>query len=173
MQKISELQNSNFTFLTLKLFFPYSKGHGVIVKLYDVEEGALKLNDCVEFIGIVSLDPSLASQFGTTKNVDEFLQPEMEAKNPPPSLIPRLHVLKFQKLVHNNPYLVQNPETVCWEEIRRCRDELHALMTHLLLGDSVAAEFMICHLMSGIYTRKDGLCLGKSSLNLFSVPAIG
>ena len=149
---------------------PKSQGHGVIVKLYDVEEGTLKLNDCVEFIGIVSLDPLLAAQNGT-KNVDEFMQPEIEAKNPPPSLIPRLHVLKFQKLVHNNPYLVQNPTaTVCWEEIRRCRDELHALLTHLLLGDSVAAEYMICHLMSQIYTRKDGLCLGKSSLNLFSVP---
>ena len=161
--KVSPVRNS------LNFPIPNSQGHGVIVKLYDVEEGALKLNDCVEFIGIVSLDPLLAQN--GNKNVDEFMQPEIEAKNPPPSLIPRLHVLKFQKLIHNNPHLGQDPaSTVCWEEIRRCRDELHALLTPLLLGDSVAAEYMICHLMSQIYTRKDSLCLGKSTLNLFSVP---
>jgi len=32
----------------------------VIVKLYDLEEGLLSLNDAVEFVGILSMDPLLS-----------------------------------------------------------------------------------------------------------------
>ena len=32
----------------------------MIVKLYEHEEGELSLNDAVEFIGILSMDPNLA-----------------------------------------------------------------------------------------------------------------
>ena len=152
---------------SLNLPIPKSKGHGVIVKLYDIEEGVFKLNDVVEFTGIVSLDPILAQE---DKNVDEFMKPEIEAKNPPPSLVPRLHVLKFAKLSHNNPNLPQDLSNTCLEEFYHRRAELLLIFRSLLFGDTVAAEYLICHLLSQIYTRKDSLCLGKFSLNLFNVP---
>ena len=41
----------------------------VIVKLYDVDEGALSLNDAVEFVGILSIDPSLARFESSDENV--------------------------------------------------------------------------------------------------------
>jgi hypothetical protein len=57
-----------------------------------------------------------------------------------------------------------------WEELRRSRDDLHSLFTQLLLGDAIAAEYLLAHLMSKIYTRSNGLCLGKFSLNIFGLP---
>ena len=42
------------------VFDPSGSGQSVIVKLYDHEEGDLSLNDAVEFIGILSMDPNLA-----------------------------------------------------------------------------------------------------------------
>ena len=52
----------------------------------------------------------------------------------------------------------------------RSRDDLHCLFTQLLLGDVIAADYLLAHLMSQIYLRKDGLNLGKFSLNIFGVP---
>jgi hypothetical protein len=46
---------------------------------------------------------------------------------------------------------------------------LHSYLTRILLGDSLAADYLICHLISKIYLRRDVLCLGKFSLNLFQV----
>ena len=39
-----------------------------------------------------------------------------------------------------------------------------------MLGDVIAADYLLAHLMSQIYLRKDGLNLGKFSLNIFGVP---
>ena len=69
------------------------KAKAAIVKVYgDDTDGSFSLNDCYEFVGIVSLDPSLAA-FPTdgTENdvVEQFGQQERLAKSPPPSLVPR------------------------------------------------------------------------------------
>merc|ERR1719411_80627 len=162
---------------TLNLPIPNSKGQAAIVKIYGADDGTFKLNQMVEFIGIVSLDPQLASA-GDDMDTDDvsfqFNKSEIQAKNPPPSLIPRLHVLKYQKLNHSNPSLPKDLSVynACWEELRRSRDELHSMLTTLLFGDSLAAEYLISHLMSRIYHRQDGLCLGKYTLNLFNVPVL-
>jgi len=130
----------------------------------------------VEFIGIVSLSPLLANANSDMDDNDimaQFNKPEMDAKNPPASLIPRLHVIKYTKLCHNNPQLpkeLAGKLLAPWEELRGSRDDLHSLFTQLLLGDAIAAEYLLAHLMSRIYKRKDGLCLGKFSMNIFGVP---
>ena len=49
------------------------------------------------------------------------------------------------------------------------RKELHAILTESLLGDVVAADYLICHLVSRVYMRKDILTLGKLSLNLHNM----
>ena len=58
------------------------------MKLYDVEEGTLKLNDLIDLVGIVSLDPALA-------NMDSSEQADIL---PPPSLVPRLHAVHIKKV---------------------------------------------------------------------------
>lgn len=75
----------------------------------------LLLNDAVEFIGILSMDPQMAqytfsenSAGGGPSEIENFDKKELIARNPPPSLVPRLHVLHYEKLVSGNPLLPFN-----------------------------------------------------------------
>ena len=161
--------------MSLNLPIPGAKGQAAIVKLYDVPEGSFALNDVVEFVGVVSLNPMLVHVPLEGNDVfTQFEQKEMASKNPPASLVPRLHALKYFKLQHNNPLLPLEVDlanrAAIKEEAAACRADLHGMLTKMLLGDTLAADYMICHLISRIYLRRDVLCLGKFSLNLFNVP---
>lgn len=191
--------------MSLNLPIPSPHGKACIVKLYNDPNDAnadakLSVNDTVEFVGIVSLDPSLAMDDSAGATMDandvfaQFSRQEVSAKQPPPSLVPRLHVLAYERLEHCNPLcdraIVRT--TNVQEEAMKCRQELHSLLTNLLMGkfetktvfpnkfynemlinvsgDALAADYLICHLVSKIYLRRDVLTLGKFSLNLFNVP---
>ena len=65
---------------TLNFPIPKSKGQGVIVKVYDVEDGAFKLNEMVEFIGIVSLDPQLG-MLSHIKSLIASIKSKIASKN--------------------------------------------------------------------------------------------
>ena len=157
-------------------------GQAVIVKLYDVPEETFSVNDVVEFVGIISLDPSLAQipLEGSDDMFAEFQQQENAVRNPPASLVPRIHVLHYNKITHSNPLLpaekirfekhINNNLTTIQNDAKNCRKELHAMLEKVLLGDSLAADYLICHLISRIYHRRDVLCLGKFSLNVFNIP---
>ncbi len=62
-------------------------GKAAIVKLYDVPEGEIKLTDLLDIVGVISLDPAMA-----------LSEPNETSIFPPPSLVPRLHVIHFQKV---------------------------------------------------------------------------
>merc|ERR1712111_41020 len=85
---------------------------------------------------------------------------------PPPSLVPRLHVLSFKQLKHTNPLVPQLTMSPIQEV---ARVELHTLLTTCLLGDRLAADYLLLHLISKVYMRKDVLVLGKLSLNLHNM----
>jgi len=140
---------------------PGSNGKAAIVKMYDVKDGDIKLNDMLEVVGVISLDPSLAS---FTEEESDHASPQL----PPPSLVPRIHALYHTKLPHNNPLIPDKP-AMPLEEAADARKELHAILTEALLGDSVAADYLICHLISRVYLRKDILTLGKLSLNIHNM----
>lgn len=61
-----------------------------------------------EFIGILSVDPSLAHH-SLTNNGSEVgnieTVAETKAHHPPPSLVPRLHCVVAHKMGHSNPLL--------------------------------------------------------------------
>ena len=163
----------------LNLPIPHSKAKAAIVKVYGDENFAL--NDCYEFVGIVSLDPSLAAfpTDGTEHDIiQQFGAQERLAKSPPPSLVPRIHVVKHTKIGHGNPLLPEQldlPEESkegLLAEMRESRKVLKDLLTTALLGDEFAAEYLICHLVSMIYIRStsEALTLGKFSLNLHGLP---
>jgi hypothetical protein len=92
----------------------------VIVKVYEnQDENALNrtllLNDAVEFIGILSMDPQIAqhtfnenSAGAGPSEIENFDRKEMIARNPPSSLVPRLHVLHYEKIASGNPLLPFN-----------------------------------------------------------------
>ena len=179
MANASNGPKANTTALNLPL--PSSPGRACIVKVYDMDSGdSVKLNECYEFVGIVSLDPTLAAfpshnteENGLLDPFVEFSQEERLAKSPPPSMVPRLHVIAQHRLDHANPTLpVTLPPSVdnLKQEAFQCRKELHAILSKVLLGDELAADYLICHLVSRIYLRKDVLNLGKLSVNLHNVP---
>ncbi|KTG44829.1 hypothetical protein cypCar_00013327 [Cyprinus carpio] len=55
-------------------------------------------------------------------------------------------------------------------ELASVRAELLTYLTHVLMGDSLAAEYLILHLISNVYSRRDVLPLGKFTLNLSGCP---
>lgn len=81
-----------------------------------------------------------------------------------------------------------------FQNAQQLRDELWLMLTDILVGDTLAADYLICHLISSVYvlhirieitvyrsfdylysnfyryTRQDMLALGKFSLNLSNVP---
>lgn len=150
--------------MNLNLPLPNSQGKAAIIKLYDIPEGDIKINDMLEIVGIVSLDPSLA---GGEDEEEEGMSFSSSPSLPPPSLVPRLHVLNYRVLPHNNPLpLLPSPSDT---ESSQIRAELMAILTESMLGDKLAAEYLLCHLVSGVYLKKDVLVLGKFSLNLHNM----
>lgn len=57
-----------------------------------------------------------------------------------------------------------------FEGIAKSRDLVLSLLTTALLGDQLAAEFTLLHLLSSVHGRTDMMTLGKMSLNLTHCP---
>ncbi|XP_045450712.1 mini-chromosome maintenance complex-binding protein [Melitaea cinxia] len=145
-----------------------------IIKVYEDDEN-LKINDMIEVVGFLSVDPALSGEFASEKN--SLLEPvsETEAEiithNPPPSLVPRLHAVYVKKLDHCNPLIRDsfNQETVL-KDANIARDHLLKALSELLLGDKLAAEYLICHLIACVYLRQDTITLGQFCLNISNLP---
>ncbi|XP_035673341.1 mini-chromosome maintenance complex-binding protein-like [Branchiostoma floridae] len=165
---------------------PGETGPACLVKVYQSSD-SLKLNDVIEFVGVLSIDPALAT-FNTAAGEtatsayedggDMMDIEEQAAHSPPPSLVPRLHAILTNKLVHTNPGLpvdLTTPTavsgiTTLTSEVPQIRQQLCSLLTEALLGDSLAAEYLLLHLISSVYGRRDVVALGKFSLNISGCP---
>ncbi|XP_054877709.1 mini-chromosome maintenance complex-binding protein [Poeciliopsis prolifica] len=168
--------------LDLNFPLPGEKGPSCLVKVYE-DWDRFKLNDTLQVYGILSVSPALSA---LADEKDLFLDPaigldsaaEQRVHSPPASLVPRLHLLHAEQLEHNNPLL---PGAALQEngaflssalgEMAAVRAELLSYFTHVLLGDALAAEFLLLHLLSSVYSRRDVLPLGKFTLNLSGCPA--
>ncbi|NXR90682.1 MCMBP protein, partial [Hypocryptadius cinnamomeus] len=172
--------------LDLNFPLPGEKGPACLVKVYESWE-SFKVNDVLEVFGVLSVDPVL-SIVNSEERDSSTLDPmecmdtaeEQRVHSPPASLVPRIHVILAQKLQHINPLL---PACLNEEESKTCefvsnfmselspvRAELLGFLTHALLGDSLAAEYLILHLISTVYGRRDVLPLGKFTVNLSGCP---
>lgn len=153
---------------------PGMKGTPCLVKLYD--DVSFSLNDVIEIVGILSVDPSLARQNANSDNNEmEFMDVEEDAARcPPPSLVPRLHVLTARKMPHTNPLLpgdVVESDTTngIVADMRETREVLRKILEEAFLGDALTAELMVCHLVSSVYLRQDVIALGKYSINVSGI----
>ncbi|KAJ8248413.1 hypothetical protein GJAV_G00241770 [Gymnothorax javanicus] len=169
--------------LDLNFPLPGEAGPACLVKVYEDWE-RFKVNDMLEIYGILSVDPllSVIEERDTGLMVDPMdgmeTAEERRVHSPPASLVPRLHMIHALSLQHNNPLL---PSAVHSEtcmsgvlgDVAAVRAELLEYLTHLLLGDALAAEYLILHLISGVYARHDVLPLGKFTLNLSGCPQNG
>ncbi|XP_014847785.1 PREDICTED: mini-chromosome maintenance complex-binding protein [Poecilia mexicana] len=168
--------------LDLNFPLPGEKGPSCLVKVYE-DWDRFKLNDTLQVFGILSVSPALSA---LADEKDSFLDPaaglesaaEQRVHSPPASLVPRLHLLHAERLVHNNPLLpnaaLQDNSAFLSSalgEMAAVRAELLSYFTHVLLGDALAAEFLLLHLLSSVYSRRDVLPLGKFTLNLSGCPA--
>lgn len=127
------------------------------------------LNEIVEVTGFLSVNPSLD---GTHIEANEFENlSEIQSNNPPPSLVPRLHIVHCRALKHTNPLLdPMESYAKLTEPFADTINDILLVLTQCLLGDAVAAEFLLCHLISTVYVVTDTLSLGHFSLNFSNMP---
>lgn len=179
-------QTASASHLDLNFPLPGEKGPSCLVKVYE-DWDSFKLNDTLEVYGILSVSPAL-SALADEKDASSFLldptecmetAEEQRVHSPPASLVPRLHMLYAKPLPHNNPLLPfatleDNGAFVSstLSEMASVRAELLTYFTHVLLGDALAAEYLILHLISNVYSRRDVLPLGKFTLNLSGCPTV-
>lgn len=140
----SELQHISKEYL-LNFPLPDTSGKACHLIIYK-DSDSLKLNDVCEFIGFLSVNPLLTETINEDNN-DEAM--EIQTHHPPSSLIPRIHCVAHKKLEHTNPLHANISNSV--DDIRFIRRELQILFTQLLLGDNLAAEYLILHLISKMY----------------------
>ncbi|KAG8135549.1 hypothetical protein E2320_008582 [Naja naja] len=161
--------------LDLNFPLPGEKGPACLVKIYENGD-SFKVNDILEVYGILSVDPVLnllnnEERENSSSPVESMdcmdTVEEQRVHSPPASLVPRIHVILAQKLQHINPLL---PACLNEEESKSFRAELLGFLSHAFLGDSLAAEYVILHLISTVYARRDVLPLGKFTLNLSGCP---
>jgi len=182
-----------------QLNFPLAneKGPAVIVKVYESSLD-LKVCDVCEFVGSVALDQPSPS--ASDSDAMEFTEMETEThlQSPPTSLVPRLHVIFADKICHNNPLLSpeirravgardQNEnqdekkndatsnerDALIAKELAALKDvqsELTTMLKEVLLGDELAAQYLLCHLISSVHSRRDLRPIGKMTLNVSNCP---
>ncbi|KAG7229943.1 hypothetical protein INR49_009663 [Caranx melampygus] len=178
-------QVASASHLDLNFPLPGEKGPSCLVKVYE-DWDSFKLNDTLEIYGILSVSPAL-SALADEKDASSLLDPtesmetaeEQRVHSPPASLVPRLHMLYAKPLPYNNPLLpsVTLEDNSAFlsstlSEMASVRAELLTYFTHVLLGDALAAEYLILHLISNVYSRRDVLPLGKFTLNLSGCPTV-
>lgn len=138
-----------------------------LVKVYDSPESDLKLNDVVEFLGVLTFDPTTMMDMDSPgDNSDDFY--EAESVQMPSGKVPRLHCLIHRKLetqhfLHSSSLLTELKSPQMFKEIR---ESLMKHLTGLLGNDHIAAELLLLHLLSKVHGRVDNVAVGKLSLNL-------
>ncbi|KAJ8974185.1 hypothetical protein NQ317_004864 [Molorchus minor] len=148
---------------------PEKMGKTCHLKVYkDFQE--FKLNNNYEFVGFLAIDPITEAEYEESEGIDNKM--EMETLHPPSSLVPRIHCVAFKRLQHNNPLVGDKPETMPNDQFHFVRKELLIVLTQLLLGDELAAEYLLLHLISEVYLSRDLMPLGKFSLNISNIPQL-
>lgn len=144
-----------------------------IVKVY-MDNANIRLNDVIEVIGILSHFPEKTDE--NQAETAPFGSDEYYFKNPPSSLVPRVHAVFCKKITHQNPllgYYVEEESAIVrrrvLEEAPKWRSEFLSILKQVFLGDEQTAEYVLLHLISRVYVRHDVLPLGKFSLNLRNV----
>lgn len=137
-----------------------------IIKFYD--SANLSLNQVIDVVGFVSIDPSLCASNQKSEEFDNY--DEVCAMNPPPSLIPRLHAITYRPVAHLNP-LLHDGRTLSLTKLEKSAisHDLQKVLTQCLLGDSLAADYLFCHLISTVYVRSEET-LGQFSMNITNFP---
>ncbi|XP_047061589.1 mini-chromosome maintenance complex-binding protein-like [Lolium rigidum] len=134
-----------------------------LVKIYDMPESQVKLNDVAEFIGVYTFDPELAAPKDNSDDIMFDLIEDVTAQLPP-SKVPRLHCLLLRKL-SSQDFLAKQPVEPLPSLLKGIRQSLLSHLTQLLGNDDLAAQCLLLHLLSRLRTRVDVVTVGRLSLN--------
>ncbi|EDW03666.1 GH10377 [Drosophila grimshawi] len=147
-----------------------------MVKVYE-DFDKYTLNSLMDFVGFLSVDPALDAATlddDALKDVDSLS--ELQAQNPSPFLIPRLHAFGVKPLPHANPLLDQSLkqpaelEPVTSQSLETVHKDLRMLLKLCLFEDDLCAEYLLCHLISTVYSRSEMQSIGKFTLNICNLP---
>lgn len=130
-----------------------------LVRVYDASE--VILNQLVEVIGFL-----YATTTTHQMETDDFGD---EIDQLPPYVI---HAVMFKEQPHNNPLLLHGINNIKFEDMATVQSDIQRLLTQFLFGDELAANYLLCHLISNVYARVNDEALGKFTLNLIchSIP---
>ncbi|XP_045127542.1 LOW QUALITY PROTEIN: mini-chromosome maintenance complex-binding protein-like [Portunus trituberculatus] len=159
---------------------PGMKGTPALVKLY--EEEGFTLNQVIEVVAVLSVSPALTAPPSPDPSPDPGSPMDLwgpgEAEghsSAPPSLVPRLHCIAHRVMKHTNPLISSSfsssssSSSSAFSSSREARAVLREVLVEVCLGDEVAAEHLLCHLLSAVYGRQDVTVLGKYCVNLSGV----
>ncbi|XP_078447003.1 E2F target protein 1 (ETG1) isoform X2 [Wolffia australiana] len=135
-----------------------------LVKVYDLPESDIKLNDVIEFIGIYTFDPDTALH--ENNDGDEFLHSLTEdvSLHFPPSKILCLVRARLKYALPDSNNNTYNEDLS--SAVRVVRESLLRHLTSVLGNDGLAAQYTLLHLLSRVRGRVDVMVVGKFSLNL-------
>ncbi|XP_065361281.1 mini-chromosome maintenance complex-binding protein [Calliphora vicina] len=150
---------------------PERPSKACMIKIYK-DFDSYTLNTVIDVIGFLSVDPSLDA---SSMEVDNFESTtEIQAQHPPPSLIPRLHAIAVHNLPHVNPLMdIRLPMLTSADEninLPLVQKDLRMLLTLCLFNDDLAADYLLSHLISTVYSRCELQSIGKFSLNICNIP---
>lgn len=170
----SNIQNDGFVGLSREYLLnspiPDRPSKTCLVKFYENFDD-ISLNSVLDIIGFLSIDPSLCGSLQQESDNDLMSQEERCAMHPPPSLVPRIHVISMNTVNTINPMHEFVTETPLIEnQIVDIYKDLILILTQCLFGDALAAEYFLCHLISNVYVRGDET-LGQFSINITNIPA--
>lgn len=144
-----------------------------MIKVYE-DFDKYTLNSLMDFVGFLSVDPALdASTLDVDAMKDLESLSELQAQNPSPFLIPRLHAFGVKSLSHANPLLdlsLLQPRPQQFFSQEAVNKDLRMLLKLCLFEDELAAEYLLSHLISTVYSRSEMESIGKFALNLCNIP---
>ncbi|RMZ55547.1 hypothetical protein APUTEX25_000130, partial [Auxenochlorella protothecoides] len=121
------------------------------------------LNDIVTVVGILSIVPELAACCQ-----EDAMDAELAGSHPPTSRCPRLHALAILP----GPSPTPAPAPLPPSAIAEARLRTIGLLSLVLGGDDLAAEYLLLQLVGRVHARReDAGVIGTGSLNLTGCPA--
>lgn len=142
----------------------------VLVCVYDNDE-ALKLNDVVDVVGVLSKVPELASMHlaASDDGALSLLDQDALSAHPPTSQLPRVHAI----LVHKEARVTQALEFLGKPvDIASARARAAGFLSMILGGDDLAAEYLLLQTLSRVHLRtKEAGALGTMPLSVTGCPA--
>lgn len=126
---------------------------------------SVKLNEVLEVIGIIdySHDEGEVQQ----ENALVFEELTKSEFRPPRNIVPVIHVIYRKKLSHINPLeLEKNVPGDREVFFKNCKSHLEAILRLILFQDQLASQYVICSLVSHVFSRRDLINVGAFPLGL-------